>query len=425
MSYNAVLELIFIFLIYSFIGWVLEVTSVAIKEGKFVNRGITSGPLCPIYGLCSIIILLISRDIKSVFGIFIASIIYGTFIEFLVGKLLEKINKAKWWDYSNKKFNFDGYICLEYSILWGILGVLLVKFINPILITIFGNINTFIKSIIVFSLFGIAVVDLITSFITIKIINTKKLEYISNRLGNFILSSSKKRIERAYPSIKKKKKNEDKKVFAEGLNFYKLFLIFLIGAFVGDIWEIIYCRFSMHRWMSRSSLVFGQLSIVWGFGLALATICLHRYKDKNVTFIFIVGSIMGGAFEYVCSVFTEVFFGTIFWDYSHIPFNINGRINLLFCLFWGLAAVIFIRIIYPILTNWIEKIPKKFGTIATIILFVLFVIDLLITGSVMMRYNNRIKGKEATNIVEKLCDKYANDDYMKKRWSNMKLASKE
>lgn len=425
MSYNAVLELIFIFLIYSFIGWVLEVTSVAIKEGKFVNRGITSGPLCPIYGLCSIIILLISRDIKSVFGIFIASIIYGTFIEFLVGKLLEKINKAKWWDYSNKKFNFDGYICLEYSILWGILGVLLVNFINPILITIFGNINTFIKSIVVFALFGIAVVDLITSFITIKIINTKKLEYISNRLGNFILSSSKKRIERAYPSIKKKKKNEDKKVFAEGLNFYKLFLIFLIGAFVGDIWEIIYCRFSMHRWMSRSSLVFGQLSIVWGFGLALATICLHRYKDKNVTFIFIVGSIMGGAFEYVCSVFTEVFFGTIFWDYSHIPFNINGRINLLFCLFWGLAAVIFIRIIYPILTNWIEKIPKKFGTIATIILFVLFVIDLLITGSVMMRYNNRIKGKEATNIVEKLCDKYANDDYMKKRWSNMKLASKE
>ncbi len=425
MSYNAVLELIFIFLIYSFIGWVLEVTSVAIKEGKFVNRGITSGPLCPIYGLCSIIILLISRDIKSVFGIFIASIIYGTFIEFLVGKLLEKINKAKWWDYSNKKFNFDGYICLEYSILWGILGVLLVKFINPILITIFGNINTFIKSIVIFALFGIAVVDLITSFITIKIINTKKLEYISNRLGDFILSSSKKRIERAYPSIKKKKKNEDKKVFAEGLNFYKLFLIFLIGAFVGDIWEIIYCRFSMHRWMSRSSLVFGQLSIVWGFGLALATICLHRYKDKNVTFIFIVGSIMGGAFEYVCSVFTEVFFGTIFWDYSHIPFNINGRINLLFCLFWGLAAVIFIRIIYPILTNWIEKIPKKFGTIATIILFVLFIIDLLITGSVMMRYNNRIKGKEATNIVEKLCDKYANDDYMKKRWSNMKLASKE
>ncbi len=425
MNYNTILDLIFIFLVYSAFGWLLEVTSVAVKEGKFVNRGVTYGPLCPIYGFCSVIILLITRDIHSIFGIFLASVIYGTFAEFLVGKFLEKINKVKWWNYSNKKFNFDGYICLEYSLLWGILGVLLVRVVNPILMLAFDDINIVIRSIILFSLFGIAIVDLITSFITIKMLHTEKLEYISNKVGNFILSSSKKRIESAYPNVKKKKKKEDKELFAEGLNFYKLFLIFLIGAFVGDIWEIVYCRFSMHRWMSRSSLVFGQLSIVWGLGLSLATICLHRYKDKSKTFIFVVGSIMGGAFEYVCSVFTEVFFGTIFWDYSHIPFNINGRINLLFCFFWGAAAVIFIKYIYPILTNAIEKIPKKFGSIMTYTLFVLFLIDLFITGCVMMRYNRRSEGINATNIVEELCDKYADDDYMKKRWSNMKPAKKE
>lgn len=134
---------------------------------------------------------------------------------------------------------------------------------------------------------------------------------------------------------------------------------------------------------------------------------------------------MGGSFEYVCSVFTEVFFGTIFWDYSHIPFNINGRINLLFCFFWGAAAVIFIKHIYPILTKLIEKIPKKFGRIMTYTLFAIFMIDLFITGCVMMRYNRRAEGLDATNIVEELCDKYADDDYMKKRWSNMKPAKKE
>lgn len=426
MSFSTIIDLIFIFLIYSLFGWLLEVVAVAVKEGKFVNRGITNGPLCPIYGFCAILILLITRDVKSIFGIFIASVIYGTFIEFLVGKFLERINKVKWWNYSNKKFNFDGYICLEYSILWGILGVLLVKVINPILLRSFSDINIVIRSIIVLIFFGISILDLLTSFITIKIIHTEKLEIISNRLGNFILSTYKKRIERAYPNTKKtRKKKEEKDYFAEGINFYKLFLIFLIGAFIGDIWEIIYCRFSMHRWMSRSSLVFGQLSIVWGMGVALATISLHRYKDKSGLSIFLFGSVMGAAFEYVCSVFTEFFFGTIFWDYSHLPFNINGRINLIFSLFWGVASLLFIKYLYPLLSNIIESIPRKIGKIVTYILFILFIIDLAITGCVMMRYHARQDGVEATNIVEKLCDKYAPDEYMKKRWSNMKPAKKE
>lgn len=422
MSYNTIIDLIFIFLIYSSFGWILEVVAVAVKDGKFINRGITNGPLCPIYGLCACLILLITRDIASIPGIFLASVIYGTFTEFLVGKFLEKINKVKWWNYSNKKFNLDGYICLEYSLLWGILGVLLVKIINPILLSSFQDINIVIRSIIVIVLFCISIIDIIASFITIKIALAKKLENLSNHLGNFILSSTKKRIEEAYPNVKKKQKKDNTNTFAEGVNFYKLFLIFLIGAFVGDLCEIVYCRFSMHRWMSRSSLVFGQFSLVWGLGMALATVCLHKYKDKSKLFIFTFGSIMGGAFEYVCSVFTEVFFGTIFWDYSHLPFNINGRINLLFCLFWGVAALVFIKYLYPVLSKLIESIPKRVGVVTTYILFGLFLIDVLITGCVMMRYQARNRGDEATNIVEVLCDKYAPDEYMKKRWSNMKPA---
>lgn len=426
MKYDAVLDLIFIFLIYSFLGWVLEVVAVAVKEGKFVNRGITNGPMCPIYGLCALIILIIAKDTTNILGIFLASFIYGTILEFLTGKILEKINKVKWWNYSKKKFNFDGYICLEYSLLWGILGVLLTSIVNPILIQSFQNINIYIRSIVVFCLFGIAVIDLLTSFITINMINTKRIGEVSDKLGKSILRSVQKRIEIAYPNTKKHKKEKTTSaVFAEGINFYKLFLIFIIGAFIGDIAEIVYCRFSMHRWMSRSSLVFGQLSIVWGIGLSLATLCLHRYRNKNLGFIFIFGSIMGGAFEYVCSVFTEFFFGTIFWDYSHLPFNLNGRINLIFCFFWGAASILFIKYIYPFVSNNIEKIPKKVGIIVTNILFILTFIDLLVTGCVMMRYSARREGIEATNIVERLCDKYAPDDYMKTRWSNMKNVIKE
>lgn len=425
MRIDVVLNLLFIFLIYSFLGWILETTVVAVKEGKIVNRGVTNGPLCPIYGLGALTVILTTFDINNIFIIFIGSLIYATFLEFLTGKLLERVNKSKWWDYSKKKFNLDGYICLEYSLLWGILGVLLVKIINPILILAFNDINVFIRIIAITFFFSLTIIDLLTSFITIKAIKTDKIEQVSNRLANAILKSVQKRIEKAYPNVKKKvKTKENSNVFAEGINFYKLFCIFLIGAFIGDICEILFCRISMHRWMSRSSLVFGQLSIVWGLAICLATLCLHRYKDRNKIFIFIFGSIMGGAFEYICSVFTEFFFGTIFWDYSHLPFNLNGRINLLFCFFWGLAAILFIKILYPKLTILIEKIPKKIGVIVTNIIFILFIIDLLITGCVMMRQHQRREGVAASNIVERLCDTYADDEFMAKRWSNMKFSKK-
>lgn len=425
MRIDVVLDLLFIFLIYSFLGWLLETTVVAAKEGKIVNRGITSGPMCPIYGVCALTIILATLDVSNLFIIFLISLVYGTFLEFLTGKLLERVNKSKWWDYSKKKFNLDGYICLEYSLLWGILGVLLVTIINPILMGAFDNINLYLRTIGICFFFSITVIDLLTSFITIKAIKTDRIEKVSNKLANIILTSVQKRIENAYPNVKKKVKvKEESKVFAEGINFYKLFCIFLIGAFIGDIAEIIFCRFSMHRWMSRSSLIFGQLSIVWGLAICLATLCLHRYKDRDNTFIFIFGSIMGGAFEYVCSVFTEFFFGTIFWDYSRIPFNLNGRINLLFCFFWGFAAVVFIKLIYPKLTNLIEKIPKKLGIVLTNIIFILFIIDLFITGCVMMRQHQRREGIPATNFVERLCDTYADDEFMTKRWPNMKFSHK-
>ena len=78
-----------------------------------------------------------------------------------------------------------------------------------------------------------------------------------------------------------------------------------------------------------------------------------------------LGTVLGGAYEYACSIFTELVFGTVFWDYSKLPFNLGGRINLLFCFFWGIAAVVWLKIIYPKLSNLIEKIPIKTGNILT------------------------------------------------------------
>ena len=92
--------------------------------------------------------------------------------------------------------------------------------------------------------------------------------------------------------------------------------------------------------MSRSSLVWGPFSIVWGGAIAAATVLLYKYKDRSDRFLFLMGTVLGGVYEYLCSVLSEMVFGTVFWDYSKIPFNLGGRINLLYCFFWGFAAVV-------------------------------------------------------------------------------------
>lgn len=427
MQYEVVLNLLFIFILYSFLGWILEVITVIIKEGRFVNRGVTNGPFCTLYGLAALIITLITNNTSSLFGIFISGVIYGSALELIAGKVLERVNKNKWWDYSNKKFNLDGYICIRYSLLWGILSIALVRICNPLFLFLFSRISLYLRGIPIFIILGLIIIDFITSFITLKSLKENRIETVTNRFGNAILNYVLKRLYKAYPNFKSKKKESKKKnkeSFASGTGFYKLFLIFIIGGLIGDIIEVLYCHYSMGRFMSRSSLVWGEFSIVWGLAFSLATLLLSRYQNRSNTYLFFFGSIMGGAFEYICSVFTEFFFGSVFWDYSKIPFNVNGRINLLFCFFWGFATVIFIKLIYPYLSKWIESIPRKVGIVITNFLLVFIIIDLLVTGCAMLRYNNRLDGFQATNIVEKLCDRYYDDEYMHNRWKNMKIKKK-
>ena len=178
-------------------------------------------------------------------------------------------------------------------------------------------------------------------------------------------------------------------VFAAGCSFYKLACLFFIGAFLGDIIETIFCRLTAGVWMSRSSVVYGPFSIVWGFGAVLLTAILYRYRDRSDSFVFLFGTVLGGAYEYICSVLSELVFGTVFWDYSHLPFNLGGRINLLYCFFWGIAAVVWLKLCYPRLSKLIEKLPMRVGKILTWVLIVFMAINMLISALALGRYTQR------------------------------------
>ena len=122
------------FFIYSFLGWCVEVAYHTLTTGKFINRGFLNGPVCSIYGFGVILVLLLLEPFKqNLLLLFLASIIVATLLEFLTGFILEKFFHRKWWDYSNEPFNIKGYICLRFSLLWGIACLFVVKVIHPLI----------------------------------------------------------------------------------------------------------------------------------------------------------------------------------------------------------------------------------------------------------------------------------------------------
>ena len=421
-------QLLWLYMIYSFIGWCGEVVVAAVKRHRFVNRGAVSGPFCPIYGLGAVVVAVFFPELKgNPLFLFLGGMVVNTFVEYVTGRIMEMSLHKKWWDYSDQKFNLGGYVCLKTSVLWGICTVLMIYVLNPVFTGLVGLIPKLWGEIILWVLFGLLIVDFIGTVIAVWGLKKKngRIDQIREGLGrtsklleNTMTRRLQARMIKAYPNLEKEEKED---VFASGCGFYKLACLFFIGAFLGDITETVFCRFSMGRWMSRSSVVFGPFSIVWGLGCAMLTWILYRYREQSDRRLFLCGTILGGAYEYICSVFTEIVFGTVFWDYSKIPFNLGGRINLLYCFFWGFAAIIWMKVIYPFLSRWIEKIPVRIGKPLCMIMVFFMSVNIALSGLALDRYSKRHDGLPAKNAVGELMDDWFPDPYMEKVYPNIKF----
>lgn len=270
---------------------------------------------------------------------------------------------------------------------------------------------------------AVLAVDILTSVITAvherhtgKTIDTihSGILNVTYRLGNRIVAHVEKRVMGAYPVLGEEKEES----FASGCGFYKLFMLFVLGALLGDIVETLFCRATAGVWMSRSSLVWGPFSLVWGLGIALATALLHRERNRSDSYIFVIGTVLGGVYEYICSVFTEVVFGQVFWDYSSIPFNIGGRVNLLYCFFWGIAAVVWIKWMYPPVSKLIESIPYIAGKIATWLLVIFMTCNIVVSIMALERYDQRSRGIEASSSWQMTIDERFDDERMQRIYPN-------
>ena len=448
------LSLFWLFFFYSFIGWCIEVCAAAVQHRKFVNRGFVAGPLCPIYGFGAVLFEIFLPELTEYpFFLFLGGCVLASLLEYSTGMFFEKVYKKKLWDYSRFRYNVGGYICLPFSLLWGALSVVTVMFADSLLCGLFDRIPHLLSIILLLILGGLLLLDTIGSALSTISLQlqakhradyalekqTARLDQITEGLGetsrfleNALTRHMQKRLQKSYPAIsldalvKARAERKKSTVFAEGCCFYKLFSLFFIGAFLGDITETIFCRITAGVWMSRSSVIYGPFSIVWGLGCAFLTLLLYRYRNKSDGSIFVAGTLLGGAYEYICSVFTEMVFDTIFWDYSGFAFNLGGRINLLYCFFWGIAAVVWLKFIYPKLSDWIEKIPKKTGTIICNILIVFMIANMLISALALARYTERNDvsySVETTELngLQKFLDERYPDARMERIYPNAKM----
>lgn len=216
-------------------------------------------------------------------------------------------------------------------------------------------------------------------------------------------------------------KKEEK--FAEGFCFYKLFLIFIIGCIFGVIYEELILnifRFLINGSFhieTRRGLLYGPFSPVYGFGAVI--MALFAKTEKPVFKTFLYTSLAGGIVEYLVSFLQETFTNSVSWDYTGKLLNINGRTTVIFMIVWGLLGVIFVHIIYPFLSNLIEKTPKDIGNKVMPFITILMCLNMFISFSAVIRQNFRRNNVEPFTHYGEFLDKHYNDERMKKTYNNM------
>lgn len=204
-----------VFVSYAVIGWCVEVLHVAYKHKKLTNRGFLIGPICPIYGFGAIIMTLILGHTDNIFEIFIVAILSSAILEYATSYLMERLFHVRWWDYSKNPFNIRGRICLTNLFWFGLLGIIIIKFINPFLFGIFGALPHIMRlalaSIVLLTLIADISVSLwliIQCRVTVGAHNADATDEITANIRNILMDKGKlnRRLAKAFPDMVPKKK---------------------------------------------------------------------------------------------------------------------------------------------------------------------------------------------------------------------------
>ena len=253
---------------------------------------------------------------------------------------------------------------------------------------------------------------------------SEKSDELATRLREGLESSRRRGLFRRAPAnslIDLEEERADS--FASGVNFYKIALVCIVGSFAGVVVEMLWCLFRNGYLESRSGLVYGPFNPVYGIGAVVMTLALYRYRNRSSSISFLGGALVGSVIEYLLSWGQEALFGSTSWDYSSMPFNLDGRICLLYSLFWGILGVFWIKSIYPRTAQVILKIPNRFGRILTWVLTVFMVFDCAVSLLAVDRWSERVQGDPPASAVDTFFDQHFPDDRMERIYANMEFGT--
>ncbi|MDO4393905.1 MAG: putative ABC transporter permease [Bacillota bacterium] len=194
----SMLTLLLMFAIYGVMGWMTEVIFFTLKTGKFVNRGFLNGPICPLYGFGVVGVVIIMSPLEdNTILLFIGSMLFCTLIEFITGVILKKLFHDTWWDYSNEPFNIGGYVCLRFSIMWGLACVAVIRVLHPVVIDVIEIMPVWCEIVIVCVFYVYAAADLVVTVRGINRVNRRlgemaeMMKRVSDTTGYYIYEAAK------------------------------------------------------------------------------------------------------------------------------------------------------------------------------------------------------------------------------------------
>ncbi len=211
--------------------------------------------------------------------------------------------------------------------------------------------------------------------------------------------------------------NKGKGLFAEGLSFYKVVAVFLVGSLVGTVYEEVLHLVREGYYENRSGVLYGPFNPLYGAGYVLMLYALKPFRRWYVALL--AGALLGGAFEYAANLGQEFFTGRVSWDYEGRLLNINGRTTVPYSLFWGVLALFMVRGVYPPLSDIIERIPPRIGALLIGGLGVFILLNMFLSYTALIRQNLREEGVDPLTPYGEFLDEHYTRDRLKEAFPDM------
>lgn len=456
------------FAVYSVAGWVGETVVCSALARRPVDRGLLRGPLCALYGFSAVAALLLGQPVAKVYPplTFVVCLLGLTALKYVASWVVEKVLAVRLWDKSTRRLNLGGRVYWVDALVLGIYGSAVVYLSQPVLLRAMDMLSPATLRVLASFVMGALI---LSGYKTLAMLSTLHNLLEAIEAGGGALPGEARepegvyrpclRLLNAYPrmvvvgherallvlhqgwhttrrEVQRRLKSiaaafgsktvaalKASNPFAHGVNFYKLVWVFAIGCVLGYVIETAFCLVVRGLIESRQGMLYGPFSQIYGFGAVLMVLTLYPLSKRGNLSVFIGGALVGGAFEYIASWVQQTLFRTVSWEYSQQASSIGGRTSLLFMFYWGILGLFFIKKVYPPLSNLIESIPRRAGTVLSWVIVVVLSADMAVSALAVTRWIERQHGEEATNAYQAFMDAQYPDALMAEVYPNMMLVT--